>query len=181
MSQTTAYRVLVADPPWLSRDRLPGPGRGAAKKYPCMPVSEICRFPLPPMEPDAILLLWRVAWAVEEANLVAKAWGFTPKSEIIWLKTTKHGKKHTGMGHYVRLSHEACMIAGRGKSASLRLRKDIRSTFEAPTGDHSDKPNAFYELVESLYPGPYVELFARRHREGWQQYGNGLPGGKSHP
>lgn len=32
---------------------------------------------------------------------------------------------------------------------------------------HSAKPDAFFERVEALYPGPRVELFSRRTRPGW--------------
>jgi N6-adenosine-specific RNA methylase IME4 len=37
---------------------------------------------------------------------------------------------------------------------------------------HSAKPEAFYDLVESVSPGPYLELFARRQRLGWDTWGN---------
>lgn len=33
---------------------------------------------------------------------------------------------------------------------------------------HSAKPDAFYTLIERLYPGPRTELFSRRSRPGWQ-------------
>lgn len=36
-----------------------------------------------------------------------------------------------------------------------------------PRGAHSAKPEAFLDLVESMSPGPYAELFARRARFGW--------------
>lgn len=41
-----------------------------------------------------------------------------------------------------------------------------------PRGKHSAKPEAFLDLVEALSPGPYVELFARRDRLGWDTWGN---------
>ena len=37
---------------------------------------------------------------------------------------------------------------------------------------HSRKPDAFMDLVEQVSPGPYLELFARRQRLGWDTYGN---------
>jgi hypothetical protein len=46
------YQVLVADCPWRFSDSLPGRGRGASKHYPCMSISDLCRFPLPPMADD---------------------------------------------------------------------------------------------------------------------------------
>lgn len=39
-------------------------------------------------------------------------------------------------------------------------------------GAHSAKPEAFLDLVETVSPGPYLELFARRQRLGWDTWGN---------
>lgn len=41
-----------------------------------------------------------------------------------------------------------------------------------PRGKHSAKPEAFQDVVESVSPGPYLELFARRQRLGWATWGN---------
>jgi N6-adenosine-specific RNA methylase IME4 len=165
-------RVLVADPPWKFGDKLPGKGRGAEKHYPCMSVDELVRFPLPPLADDCLLLLWRVAAMQQEALDVMRAWGFTLKSELVWIKETKTGKRHFGMGRYVRAEHEVCLIGVRGRVAVAD--RGIRSTFRAQVGRHSEKPGAFYELVERLHPGPYAELFARRARPGWDCHGNEL-------
>ena len=37
---------------------------------------------------------------------------------------------------------------------------------------HSVKPDCFYDLIEEQSPGPYLELFARRPRAAWDQWGN---------
>lgn len=44
--------------------------------------------------------------------------------------------------------------------------------FEWPRGKHSAKPEAFIDMVEQVSPPPYVELFSRRHRLGWDVHGN---------
>lgn len=202
-------KVLLADPAWLARDQLPGNGRGATKKYRCMPVEQIERFPIPEMAPTSVLFLWRVAWAQQEALNVVRAWGFTLKSECVWVKTkpckacketgqdlsTAPGCRcpkcggngwlpHTGLGHYVRMAHETCLIAAKGSGASgMRLVKDVPSViFASPPKvegtnkiEHSAKPDAIYELIERLFPGPYHEMFARRRRSGWTQEGDELP------
>lgn len=169
-------KVLVADPPWKFGDRLPGAGRGAEKHYDCLTLEELKAFPLPPLDEKSVLFLWRVASMQQEALDVVKAWGFTVKSEVVWRKTTRTGKRHFGMGRYVRMEHEVCLIATRGGLSVPAVYKAERSTFEAPVGRHSEKPDAFYELVERLYPsGPYAELFARRLRLGWSCFGNELP------
>lgn len=169
------FRVVCADPPWTFNDRLPGQSRGAAKNYACLSVEDICRFALPPIADDAWLFLWRVSAMVEEAYQVARAWGFTPKSELVWEKFTTGWKPHFGMGRYVRASHETCIIATRGRVVPAS--KSIRSRFAAQVGRHSEKPEEFFGIVEALTGGgPYVELFSRRQRPGWTCLGDEVEG-----
>jgi len=165
-------RVLCADPPWSFGDKLPGKSRGAAKNYRVLSLADICAFPLPPLADDCYLFLWRVASQVEEAYRVVRAWGFVPKSEIVWEKLTAKGKPWFGMGRTVRASHETAIIATRGKPKPLC--HSVRSRFAAVAQKrkHSAKPEAFYDLVERLAAGPYVELFARRQRAGWTCLGD---------
>lgn len=48
--------------------------------------------------------------------------------------------------------------------------------FVWPRGAHSAKPEAFLDMVERVSPGPYLELFARRARFGWDYAGDGSLG-----
>lgn len=184
----TRFSCVVADPAWQFGDKLPGSGRGAAKHYDVMSVEDICRLALPPIADDAHLFLWRVSSMQQEALDVVRAWGFQVKSELVWLKRTKTGKRHFGMGRHVRLEHEVCLICTRGRGAGI-MNRSQRSTFvselyldddgggsfEAAVGRHSEKPPEFFEIVESLVPGPRLELFAREQRLGWTALGNEVP------
>jgi N6-adenosine-specific RNA methylase IME4 len=172
----TPFACIVADCPWSFKDKLPGKSRGAAKNYRVEKLDRIKRLILPPIADDAYLFLWRVSSQVPEAYEVVKAWGFEHKAEFVWNKLTKHGKKAFGMGRTVRGSHESCIIAKRGRPK--RLSGSIRSTFEAPVGEHSEKPDAFYALVEALCGGPRLEVFGRKARPGWTVIGDQAPGGK---
>jgi N6-adenosine-specific RNA methylase IME4 len=166
------YRTVAADPPWRFNDTLPGPGRGAAKHYRVMALEDLERLELPPLAPDCRLFLWRVAAMQEEALKVVRAWGFVPKAEMVWVKLSGTGGLHFGMGRQVRMSHETCIIATRGRPP--RLSRSVRSAFVAHVGKHSEKPDRFFEIVESLSPGPRLELFARRRRPGWDGVGDEL-------
>jgi len=137
-----------------------------------MSVEDICRLKLPPIADDAYLFLWRVSSQVEEAYRVVRSWGFVPKSEIVWNKLTVTGLPWFGMGRHVRASHETAIVASRGRPE--RSSGSIRSTFSAPVGRHSEKPDAFFRLVERLCPGPRLELFARKTRDGWTTIGDQL-------
>jgi len=169
---TEPAKVLVADPPWKFGDFLPGKGRGASKHYGCLSLSEIMRFPLPPIADDCVLFLWRVSSMPQEALDVVKAWGFKPYAEIVWRKMTPRGKVAFGMGRRVRMAHETCIIAERGRPKPIS--RSERSVFDAVVGQHSAKPDEFYQIVERMYGGPRVELFARRRRDGWQCFGDEL-------
>lgn len=125
------------------------------------------------LAPDCRLFLWRVASQQEEALQVCRAWGFIPKTEMVWQKLTKTGLHWFGMGRTVRASHETCLIGQRGKPEVLS--RSVRSTFSAPYTEHSGKPDEFFKIVESLSPRPYLELFARKHRPGWDSIGDELP------
>jgi N6-adenosine-specific RNA methylase IME4 len=176
---TEPFRVVCADPPWPFKDKLPGASRGAVKNYKILTVEEICRFPLPPLADDAVLFLWRVAAMPQAALDVVRIWGFIPKSELIWLKKTANGNRWFGMGRVVRAEHETCIVATRGRPRPLN--HSIRSTFvtdvdglSAQVGRHSEKPAEFYRIVESLFDGPRIELFARTSRPGWVTIGDEL-------
>jgi N6-adenosine-specific RNA methylase IME4 len=168
---TAPFRVLCADPPWSFRDKLPGASRGAEKNYRVLSQADIEAFPLPPLADNCWLFMWRVSSQVEEAYRVVRAWGFVPKSEMVWQKMTVNDIPHFGMGHYVRAAHEICIVATRGKVKPAS--RSVRSLFRAAVGKHSQKPEAFYDRVEELTgEGPYVELFARRQRPGWTCLGD---------
>jgi N6-adenosine-specific RNA methylase IME4 len=125
-------KTLVADPPWQFGDKLPGKSRGAEKNYSVLSLDDICNFLKThqiQLADDARLFLWRVASMQEEALKVMRAWGFTPKSEIVWLKKTTGGKRWFGMGRTVRMEHEVCLIGSRGRPPILS--RSIRSCFEA--------------------------------------------------
>jgi len=51
--------------------------------------------------------------------------------------------------------------------------------YAAPRGAHSEKPQLFLDLVERMSPGPYVELFARKPRLGWDSWGKGYELGEA--
>jgi N6-adenosine-specific RNA methylase IME4 len=87
----------------------------------------------------------------------------------------------TGLGHYTRGVTEHMILATRGRPkifikdqgvSNLLLEEDT-VLLASPTG-HSRKPEASYQLIERVCPGPYLELFARQKREGWTSWGNEL-------
>ena len=168
------FRVVVADPPWAFRDSLPGKAnwRGAAKHYPLMLTRDIGLMELPPIADDALLFLWRVSSMQREALMVCQMWGFEPYGEMVWQKLTVRGNPVMGMGRVTRNGHESVLIGRRGRPVIRD--HTVRSIFAAPVGRHSEKPELFFDMVQRLARGPYLELFARRQRDGWTCMGDEL-------
>ena len=120
----------------------------------------------------AHLYLWTTRRYFREgvAVQVARAWGFEPVGELIW------GLRNPGMGGFCGNGHEPVLLASRGGLAWPRNKLPGGVSFwrqlYAKGKIHSAKPEAFLDLVESVSPGPYLELFARRQRLGWDTWGN---------
>ena len=97
---------------------------------------------------------------------LAKAWGFTYKAAFIWDKV-----KHN-MGHYNSVRHELLLICTKGSCTPQHVKLfDSVQTIERTK--HSEKPEAFREIIDTLYPhGPRIELFARKSVKGWAAFGN---------
>jgi N6-adenosine-specific RNA methylase IME4 len=82
-------------------------------------------------------------------------------------------KDQIGMGYYARQQHEHLLIAKCGNLPVPEPQNRPESVVYAPRGEHSAKPEQFYDLIERMYPGlSYVELFARSARPGWTAWGN---------
>jgi N6-adenosine-specific RNA methylase IME4 len=70
----------------------------------------------------------------------------------------------------VRHQTELVLLARRGNCR--RQRKDVRELILAPRREHSRKPDEFYRRVEAYCAGPFVDLYARERRTGWDAYGD---------
>jgi N6-adenosine-specific RNA methylase IME4 len=68
------------------------------------------------------------------------------------------------------LTTEHILFARRGRE--IRRQRHAGSWWEWPRGTHSTKPEAFFDVVELVSPGPFLELFARRARLGWDSWGD---------
>lgn len=66
------------------------------------------------------------------------------------------------------------VLARRGRAAALIRHRGIAGALVGPPAErrHSSKPEVQYELAEALVEGPYLELFARRARPGWDARGD---------
>ncbi|MCH7577403.1 MAG: ParB N-terminal domain-containing protein [Chloroflexi bacterium] len=157
------YRTIVIDPPWRYTKQSNADDHRAALPYPDMSTEELAELAIPAAE-DCFLWLWTTNAFMHDAFHLLGAWGFTYRTMLTW------AKDRWGTGDWLRGQTEHCLLATRGV---LRLQAANASTLlAAKRGAHSEKPVAFYELVERLCPEPRINMFARSGREGWEAWGN---------
>lgn len=168
----TKYRTIVADPPWDHSDgtgttlRDDGWRSSDGVPYSCMSLDAIAALPVGSLAaPDAHLYLWTTNRYLRPAYDIAERWGFGVVKPLVWCK-----EPMGFMGRPFTSSAEFVLYARRG---NLRAIGDAgRQWWVWPRRGHSAKPEAFLDLVEQVSPGPYVELFARRARFGWDYWGD---------
>ena len=116
---------------------------------------------------DAHLFVWTTQRHLEATPAIVRDWGFTPSCTLAWCKAP-HG---WGPGGVFQSTLEFVIYARRGQPQPAK--HAIPSQwFQWSRSEHSRKPEAFLDLVEQHFPEPYLELFARRNRLGWDTWGN---------
>lgn len=177
------YSVIYADPAWTFTTRAnTGKGRSPEQHYDCMTLDDIKALPVKDLaSKNCVLLLWVIDTHLEMALDVIRAWGFTYKTKgFNWVKTNRDGSPFTGMGFWTRANPEDCLLGINFNEDCLlattgspkRVAKNVRRLIMTPRREHSRKPDEVRESIEQLLDGPYVELFARSSKEGWDTWGN---------
>lgn len=187
------YGAILADPPWhfaawasptaletRLRNGSKNYGSSRGPTYDTMDDDELCALPIDDLaRDDCVLFLWTCWPKLESALKVIKAWGFTYKTcGFCWTKA--HARQlemfqddiepWMGLGYWTRSNSEACLLATRGHPK--RLNPDVRQAIIEPAREHSRKPDGIHGRIERLVAGPYLELFARARRSGWDAWGN---------
>jgi len=184
------YGAILADPPWryevwsgetaVKRRSGHGTNVSAAVHYETMTPQAIAEMPIASLAAeDCVLFLW-VTWPtlLQAIDLIEK-WGFTYKTcAFNWMKA--HAGQielfqdaiegQMGMGYWTRANSEVCLLATRGKPK--RIHADVRQSIISPRREHSRKPDGIHDRIERLVAGPYLELFGRQKRSGWDVWGN---------
>lgn len=180
------FKAILADPPWAyktySGDAIPArasPNGLATAHYQTMSIKDICALPVAELTAsDCCLFVW-VTWpTLLDALALIEAWGFEYKTcAFSWIKADARQPEffnddltpYMGLGYWTRANSEVCLLATRGKPK--RLNADVRQAIVEPRREHSRKPDCVPVRIERLVEGPYLELFARTRREGWESWG----------
>lgn len=165
------YKTLYADPPWPER----GGGkikRGADRHYSLMSVKGIIALKDSVKlisENNSHLYLWVTNNFLESGLTVMREWGFRYITKIVW------NKDRIGLGQYFRGMTEDCLFGVKGclpyKIIDGKRQQGVTS-FYAPKGKHSEKPEDMRSMIEKVSYPPYIELFARKRVRNWTSVGN---------
>jgi N6-adenosine-specific RNA methylase IME4 len=188
---TAHYAAIVADVPWTFKARTAlklgnwTSRRDVEKHYRVMDLASIMALPVGSLAArDAHLFLWATGPCLPMAFQVMEAWGFRYSSvAFTWIKLrrrydarqlrvlpTAESDLHVGLGLTTRKNAEFVLLGRRGNAR--RIAKDVREVVLAPVREHSRKPDQVYARVERYCAGPYLELFARTRRPGWDSWGD---------
>lgn len=168
------YNIIYADPPWSGnhqffRDKK----KGNRQHYPLMSVKDIVALPVEEIADDnCFLFIWTIDSQIQDALNVISSWGFKYKTiGFTWVKETKFGKDHLGVGVWTRKNPEICLLATKGNP--VRISASVRQLQRHKVREHSRKPDAIRnEIVMLCGDIPRIELFCRFPCEGWDAWGN---------
>jgi N6-adenosine-specific RNA methylase IME4 len=166
------YATIVADPPWEYPEGFAlGPGHGTLEvrplPYPSMTLDDICELPVHDWaEKDSRVFLWTTNRWLDDAFDVMRAWRFKYRQILVWHKLDANLPASVAPN-----SAEFVLVGTRGNPGRLStLPSSVIATTRS--GGHSAKPEAWLDYFEAVSAGPYLELFARRNRIGWDTWGN---------
>lgn len=175
-----SYVAAIADPPWAFETYSDaGQGKSASQHYDTMPTPDIIALRQSLnldwiFAPNAALVMW-TTWSMlarGDAHAVMAGWGFKMISGGCWLKATKNDRDAFGNGYMFRDSCEPYLVGVRG-NPGLPKSRSWRNGFRAKKAEHSRKPDYLHRALEAMYPrGPFLEMFARERRVGWDAWGN---------
>ena len=171
------YKTIYADPPWQFQNRTGkvAPEHKRLSRYETMTLEHIKQLPVSEIADEKChLYLWVPNALLPEGLEVMRAWGFDYKTNIIWEKVRKDGMPDgRGVGFYFRNVTEILLFGVKGnKNRTLDAGRTQVNLVRSMKREHSRKPDEFISLIESCSSAPYLELFARGARSGWDMWGN---------
>jgi N6-adenosine-specific RNA methylase IME4 len=170
------YGTILADPPWRFNNRTGkvAPEHKRLNRYDTLSLDEIMEIPVSKIVGEnSHLYLWVPNALLPEGLKVMKAWGFQYKSNLVWHKIRKDGGPDgRGVGFYFRNTTEIILFGIRGKMRTLQPGRSQVNIIKTQKQEHSRKPDELYNIIEKCSSGPFLEIFARGKRPGWDVFGN---------
>jgi len=186
------YRCILADPALAFtsytsiQSANPQSNRDIRRHYKVMSTEKVIELPVRDLvaKDGCHLLLWTSPPNIERSVMILRGWGFKFSSKAFcWIKLRRgfdalqmrclpllEDDLHFSLGLTTRKGSEDVLLGRRGNCR--RIAKNIREVVLSPVREHSRKPDEIYTRIERYCAGPYVELFARTRRPGWDYWGD---------
>ena len=161
------YSTVVIDPPWpMVKIEREVRENQTGLDYPTMSLEDIAALPIPSLlADDAWVLLWTTQKFLPSSFGLLDAWELGYRWTMVWHKPGGYQTYN-----YPQFNGEFVVVGAKGNPKLLDA-KAFNAVFEAPRGAHSEKPQAFYDLVGRTL-GEGLDMFARSKREGWAAWGD---------
>lgn len=163
---TGLFDVIVIDPPWamekIERDVRPNQ---TGFDYPTMSEQELAALDIPADE-HCHMWLWTTHKFFPMALRLLEAWKFKYVCTFVWHKPG--GFQPIGLPQF---NCEFAIYARKGTPQFVDT-KAFNVCFDAPRGAHSEKPDAFYDVVRRVTGGRRLDMFNRRAIDGFSTWGN---------
>ena len=171
---TGKYRTIIIDPPWevqmIERDDRPNQTKF---DYPTMLTEQIIELPIKDLcnESGSHIYLWTTQKYLPIAFEILDHWNIKYICTMVWHKS--------GGFQPFNLPQYNCefVLFGRTGNLDFLTTKDFPCCFNGERQGHSIKPDRFYEIVQRVSPGPRLDMFARKQRDGFTVWGNEVTDG----
>ena len=178
------FKTVVVDPPWplpmsgFSQRRVNSNGGPLRSElpYPTDSLETIAAYPLDQvLDKDALLFCWTINRFLPDTFSIVRGWGLQYAFTMAWVKSK-------GIQSPVSpcFNTEFVVVGRLGHPGYLDIRA-FRTGNSWPRGEHSEKPEGFYDLLRRVTPGPRLDIFGRRRIAGFESWGNEAPEGPALP
>ena len=175
LNEMGKFKTVVIDPPWPITPRPRYAENSRSNKptdlqYQTMSLQEIKSIPIADcLDDDALVFCWTVNRFIPDTYGLVSAWGLRYSFTMVWSKNDGPQSPNTP-----RYTGEFVVVARKG-SPKYKETANFNTVFYSKRGEHSEKPEEFYDLLRRVTPSPRIDIFNRRPIPGFVGWGNEAP------
>ena len=178
------YEIIYADPPWQYHSKQTFKRGGVRfhrleEEYQTVSTEEMCSWEVSKIAAkDCAIFMWATDSHIKDAIRLMEAWGFKYVTvAFVWVKQTNKGNLVSNVGAWTMKNCELCLFGTRGAMRKHKKSNKVKQLFYAERTEHSKKPGCVRSFIEEMFGDlPRIELFARQRADGWDAWGNEVPG-----